>query len=86
MRSITMTNGMYFRRKDAVEFTRSYNGDEVPVSVVLGGKHGETLSLLMPRVKMQMPSVDENDTFVVLNREGAALGTVGNDSLYIIQE
>ena len=68
------------------ELTRSYNGDEVPVSVVLGGKHGETLSLLMPRVKMQMPSVDENDTFVVLNREGAALGTVGNDSLYIIQE
>ena len=86
MRSITMTNGMYFRRKDAVEFKRSYDGDEVPVSVVLGGKHGETLSLLMPRVKMQMPSVDENDTFVVLNREGAALGTVGNDSLYIIQE
>lgn len=85
-RALTISNGLYFRAKDAVEFKRGYDGYNLPVDVVLGNKAGASLALAMPRVQFNMPSVTLNDDFVTLTREGAILGTKGNDSLYIIQE
>ncbi len=86
MRELSMTNGLYFRAKDAVEFKRGYDGYELPVHIVLGNKAGGSLSLVMPRVKFNMPTVEESDSFVTLTRTGAILGTKGNDSLVIVQE
>lgn len=86
MRELSMTNGLYFRAKDAVEFKRGYDGYELPVHIVLGNKAGGSLSLVMRRVKFNMPTVEESDSFVTLTRSGAILGTKGNDSLIIVQE
>lgn len=86
MRELSMTNGLYFRAKDAVEFKRGYDGYELPVHIVLGNKPGGSLALVMPRVKFNMPTVEESDSFVTLTRTGAILGTKGNDSLIIVQE
>lgn len=85
-RELSMDNSLYFRAKDAVEFARGYDGYDLPVNVVLGNKAGKTLTLVMPRVKFAMPSVEENDTFVTLKRTGTILGTKGNDSLVLVQE
>ena len=85
-RALSMDNSLYFRAKDAVEFTKGYDGYELPIDVVLGNKAGGTLALAMPRVKFTMPSVDVSDPFVTLKRTGTILGTSGNDSLVLVQE
>lgn len=85
-RELSMDNSLYFRSEDAEEFKRGYEGYELPVNVVMGGKAGRTLTLIMPRVKFTMPTVDASDPFVTLKRTGAILGTKGNDSLMIVQE
>jgi len=85
-RALSMDNSLYFRAKDAREFQRGYEGYELPINVVLGNTAGGTLTLVMPRVKFTMPSVDVSDPFVTLKRTGTILGTSGNDSLVLVQE
>lgn len=86
LRQLTMDNGIYFRAEDIIEFKRGYDGYDLRVDVVLGNKAGTTLSLAMPRVRFQMPSMATQEPFVTLTRTGAIMGTKGNDSLYLIQE
>lgn len=85
-RALSMDNSLYFRAKDAPEFTKGYDGYELPIAVVLGNTAGGTLALAMKRVKFTMPSVDVSDPFVTLKRTGTILGTSGNDSLVLVQE
>lgn len=85
-RAFSMDNSLYFRAEDVLEFKRGYDGYELPVHVVLGNKAGGSLSLVMRRVKLVMPSVDSSDPFVILKRSSAILGTKGNDSLVLVQE
>lgn len=85
-RDITMDNGLIFRSQDIVALPRGYNGSEAAISVVLGGTAGGSLAFVMPRVKLNMPDVGEDNGFLTLVRSGAVLGTKGNDSLIIVQE
>ena len=81
-----MDNGLIFRSQDIVSLPRGYNGSEAAISVVLGGTAGGSLAFVMPRVKLNMPDVGEDNGFLTLVRSGAVLGTRGNDSLIIVQE
>lgn len=85
-RAITMDNGLIFRSQDIVALPRGYNGSGAAISVVLGGTAGGSLAFVMPRVKLNMPDVGEDNGFLTLVRSGAVLGTKGNDSLIIVQE
>lgn len=85
-RSLTIGTNMYMRAKDVVEIGKGYQGYEVPMAVVLGGKSGASLALAMPRVKLNTPTIGENADFVTLERTGAIMGTSGEDALYIIHD
>lgn len=87
-RALSMNTGLYFRSKDAVEFGKGYRGYELPVAVVLGNKATGSLSMYMPRVKFNTPTVSTADSFVTLTREGAIMGIRVDveDALYFINE
>ena len=87
-RDLSMTLNAYFYAEEAKELGRGYEGYEVPIAVVLGGKAGQTLSLHMPRVKMNTPTVGTDGDVFTLERSGAIMGTKTSveDAVYIVQE
>lgn len=85
-RSLTIGTNMYMRAKDVIEIGKGYQGYEVPMAVVLGGKAESSLVLAMPRVKLNTPTIGDNADFVTLERTGAIMGVSGEDALYIIHD
>ena len=85
-RELSITMNAYFRADNAPEIGKGYNGYEVPVLVRMGLDGGKVLAVAMERVKLSMPEVGTDGAAYTLDRNGAILGTKGEDALYIIQE
>ena len=85
-RELSITMNAYFRADNAPEIGKGYNGYEVPVLVRMGLDGGKVLAVAMERVKLSMPEIGTDGAAYTLDRNGAILGTKGEDALYIIQE
>lgn len=85
-RELTITMNTYFRADNAPELGKGYNGYEVPVLVRMGIDAEQVLAIAMERVKLSMPEVGTEGAAYTLDRNGAILGTKGEDAMYIIQE
>ncbi len=85
-REISIALNGYMRAESARELGRGYKGSEAAVGLRFGRGAGERLYVHAPRVKVTMPTIGVDGAAFTLDREGAVLGTRGEDALYLIQE
>jgi|GEM_PF-1580630 len=85
-REISMTMNGFMRADDARELGRGYNGYEVAAVLRFGKTAMQSLSVIMPRVRMTMPEIGVQSASFTLDRNGTALGVKGEDALYLVQE
>lgn len=71
---------LVFRRDDADEFKKSYEGVEQPVTLTVGDMPGYILEIPMPRVKIDMPAIEEAEPIVETSADFTALSVNGEDS------
>jgi hypothetical protein len=82
-RNITSNLNVYFKAADASKFATGFAGSEIPVEIVYGDTPGKKLSIYMPRVKLTVPSIQHESPTVSLQIPIKALGTLGEDSIYM---
>lgn len=85
-RKISFDLGTYFKKADVVRFPEGYNALEETVELIMGATPGYKASWYMPRVQATMPTVSRDGSTLALKIPGTALGTVGEDSMYLSLE
>lgn len=85
-RKITFDLGTYFKKSDVVRFPEGYNALEETVELIMGATPGYKASFFMPRVQATMPTLSRDGATLALKIPGTALGTNGEDSLYLCLE
>lgn len=73
-----------FRRDDADEIKKAYEGVEQPIKLTVGDQAGFIFELDMPRTKSDVPTPDEAEPIVELNIPYTCLGINGEDSYTVI--
>lgn len=84
MRKISATVNSYFKKDDVGKFKTAAEGTGVPLEVIYGDTMGKTLSVYMPKMKLSVPTINFESPTVSLQTTATALGTQGEDSIYMI--
>ena len=69
-----------------MRFPEGYNALEETVELIMGATPGYKASFYMPRVQATMPTLSRDGATLALKIPGTALGTNGEDSLYLCLE
>lgn len=85
-RKIGFDLGTYFKKADVKRFPEGYNALEETVELIMGDTPGYKCSFFMPRVQATMPTISRDGQTLALKIPGTALGTNGEDSLYLCLE
>lgn len=85
-RKISFDVGTYFKKADVVRFPQGYNALEESVELIMGATPGYKCSFFMPRVQATMPTISRDGSTLALKIPGTALGTNGEDSLFLSLE
>lgn len=83
-REISGEVNLAFRRDDADEIKKAYEGVEQPIVLTVGDTPGFIFELSMPRTKSDVPSPEEAEPIVELTIPYTALGTNGEDSYTVV--
>ena len=84
MRKVTFNMNSYFLAEKAGIFKTAKDAVETSFEVIYGNTAGKTASIYMPRTKMSVPTINFENPTVSLNTTATALGTQGEDSVYIV--
>lgn len=84
MRKVSATVNSYFKKDDVGKFKTAAEGLGVPLEVTYGDTGGKTVSIFMPRMKLSVPTINFENPTVSLQTTATALGTEGEDSIYIV--
>ncbi len=85
-RKITTNLNVYFKKADVERFYQGFNGEETSVEFVFGDTVGYKASFFKPRVKITVPTIQTDGPTVALQIPVTALGTVGEDSMFVTLE
>ena len=83
VRGITGTLGLRFRKDELSKLYECYAGSDVAWELVFGTGAGCRMKINLPKVNMEVPTVEDNAPVVDLSIPIKALGTAGEDSMTI---
>lgn len=84
MRKTSATINSYFKKADIGKFKTAAEGSGVPLEIIYGDTMGKTLSVYMPRMKLSVPNINFESPTVSLQTTATALGTQGEDSVFMV--
>lgn len=84
MRKVSFNTNAYFKKNDLGKFKTAADAVEVKFDIYWGDVPGKTLAATMPRVKINVPTLNFDNPTMSLNTQATALGTKGEDSIYLV--
>ncbi len=71
---------LVFRRDDAIEFKKAFEGTQQEIILTCGDLPGYILEIIMPRCQVDVPAIEEAEPIVEIKMPYTAIAVTGEDS------